>query len=205
MIAFGYFARWARGDLMLVLIAGLVVFFGMHLVRIVAPKFREAQAGQNLQRWKNIYSLVSLVGVGLIIWGWHLFRGEAPEIYNPPSWGPHAAMALVWLALVMLFGSNIKMPAGWIKHLVKHPMLAGVFLWSLAHLMSNGDQASLLLFGSFLAYAVVSGFAMIARGDPHPKVISPRGDIIALVAGTVVYAVFVFWAHGFLFGISPIA
>ncbi len=187
---------------MLILIAGLAVFFAIHSVRMAAPAVREGQVAVAEGRWKGIYSLVSLVGLALIIWGWIVYRPEAPQVYDPPSWGRHVAMLLVWVAFVLLAAAY--MPAGRIRHWLKHPFLTGIILWAAGHLLANGDLASLLLFGSFLVYAVVNRLAVIPRGDPAPAVVRPRSDVIALVAGTVLYAVFVFWLHGLLFGVSPL-
>jgi uncharacterized membrane protein len=190
------------GNRMVILIAGLVVFFSVHLARVVAPGFRDRQNAANPGRWRGLYSLASLIGFALIIWGWIAFRPEAPEVYSPPAWGRHAASLLVVLAFILLVAAY--RPAGYIKKWVKHPMLAGVALWSIGHLLANGDLASVLLFGSFLAYAIVDRIAVIPRGDPAPAVKQPRADVIAVVAGLVAFAVFGFWLHGFLFGVSPL-
>jgi len=186
-----------------VLVLGLVVFFAVHSVRMLAGGFRESQVAANERRWKGIYSLVSLAGFALIIWGWILFRGEAPEIYEPPAWGRHLAMALMWVSFILLASAN--MPVGRIRFYLKHPMLLGVILWGAGHLLVNGDLASLLLFGAFLLYSVVNWVAVIPRGDPAPEVVRPRSDLISVVAGTVLYVLFVLWLHGWLFGVSPIA
>lgn len=186
---------------MWVLILGLIVFFAIHSVRMVAGDFRATQLDANPRRWKGIYSLLSAVGLGLIIWGWVLFRPEAPQMFEPPTWGRHLAMLLVWIAFVVLAAAE--MPAGRIKYWVKHPMLLGVMLWALAHLLANGDLASLLLFGSFLIYALVNRVAVIGRGDPAPAILRSRSDLIALIAGTVLYGIVVVWLHGWLFGVSP--
>ena len=186
---------------MLVLIAGLVVFFGVHSVRMAAGGFREAQIAANPGRWRAVYSLASLAGFALIIWGWALFRPEAPEVYQAPAWGRHAASALVLVAFILLVASSL--PAGYLKRWVKHPMLAGVILWAIGHLLANGDLASVLLFGSFLAYSLVNRVAVISRGDPTTAVIQPRSDYIAIGVGIVAFAVFALWLHGWLFGVQP--
>ena len=188
---------------MLVLVLGLVVFFAIHLVRVAAPGFREAQIAASEGRWKGIYSLLSVVGLALIVWGWNLYRPEAPEIYEPPGWGRHAAALLVLVAFVLLAAAYP--PPGRIRHWVKHPMLVGVMLWAAGHLLANGDLASLLVFGGFLAYAIVDLIAVIPRGDPAPAVVRPLSDLTAIVAGAVVFAVFALWLHGWLFGVEPFA
>jgi uncharacterized membrane protein len=188
---------------MLILIAGLIVFFAAHLVRVVAPGFRESQIAANPGRWRGLYSLASLVGLALIIWGWITFRPEAPEVYTPPVWGRHAAWVLVAPAFVLLVAAY--QPVGYIKKWVKHPMLSGVALWSIGHLLANGDLASVLVFGGFLAYAIVDRVAVIPRGDPAPEVKQPRADLVAIIAGLAAFAVFGLWLHGWLFSTSPFA
>ena len=188
---------------MTILVLGLVVFFAIHLVRIAAPGFRAAQIAANEKRWKGIYSVVSLVGVALIIWGWHLYRPEAPEVYSPPEWGRHVTPLLVLIAFILAAAANA--PAGYIRYYLKHPFLTGVILWSAGHLLANGDAASLLVFGAFLVYSIVDLVAVIPRGDPARAVVRPRSDIIAVVAGVVVFAVFGFWLHEWLFGFDPFA
>ena len=188
---------------MLILIAGLIVFFAVHLVRVVAPDLRESQIAANPRRWRGLYSLASLAGFALIVWGWIVFRPEAPEVYMPPEWGRHVASALVAPAFILIVAAY--QPAGYIKKWVKHPMITGVVLWSIGHLLANGDLASVLVFGSFLAYAIVDRIAVIPRGDPAPLVKRPRSDLVAIVAGLAVFAIFGFWLHGWLFGVSPFA
>jgi uncharacterized membrane protein len=189
--------------MMWVLILGLVVFFGVHSLRMIAGSFREAQLAANERRWKGIYSLLSLIGFALIIWGWIAFRGDAPQVYDPPSWGRHLAMALVWMAFVLLAAYSL--PAGRIKHWVKHPMVLGVALWAAGHLLANGDLASLMLFGAFFVYAIVNRLAVISRGDPAPAALRPRSDLVAVLAGSVLYVIFVLWLHQWLFGVAPLA
>lgn len=185
---------------MFVLILGLVLFLGVHSVRMVAPGFRDARyAAMGEKGWKGLYSLISLAGFGLIIWGWIMYRPDAPEIYEPPSWGRHVNYLLTLFAFILLTAANG--PVGRIKAAVGHPMLLGTILWSGGHLLANGDLASLLLFGAFLVYAIADRFAVIGRKDPPPVFESYRGDIMAIVGGGVTYAVFLFWLHGLLIGV----
>jgi uncharacterized membrane protein len=187
---------------MTILILGLVVFLGIHLTRVLAAPFRDAQMAANPKRWKGLYSLVSAVGLVLIIWGWSLYRPIAPQLYDPPSWGRHAALGLVWIAFVLLAGSNG--PVGRIKATVRHPMLLGTIAWSSGHLLANGDQASVVLFGSFLVWAILDLISTLRRGEAAPVVTKPIADVIAVVAGTALYLVFVFVLHRMLFGVSPL-
>lgn len=187
---------------MTILILGLVIFLAIHSVRIFAGPFRDAQVAAHPGRWKGLYSLVAAVGLGLIIWGWIIYRPAAPQLYDPPTWGRHAALGLVWIAFILLAGSNG--PVGRIKATVRHPMLFGVILWSTGHLLANGDQASALLFGAFLAWAVVDLISALGRREPAPVVTRPIADLIMVVAGTALYALFVLLLHRLLFGVSPL-
>jgi uncharacterized membrane protein len=187
---------------MTILILGLVIFLGVHSVRILAGPLRDAQVAADPKRWKGLYTLVSFVGLGLIIWGWILFRPAAPQLYDPPTWGRHVTWLLVWIAFVLMPTANA--PTGRIKATVRHPMLLGVIFWSSGHLLANGDQASAMLFGSFLVWAILDLISALRRGEPAPVVVRPRADIIALVAGTALWCVFVFFLHRLLFGVSPL-
>ncbi len=186
---------------MWILVIGLVIFFAVHSVRMVAGDFRGAQLAANERRWKGIYSLLSLIGFALIVWGWIVFRADAPEVYAPPDWGRHAAWAFVLVAFVLL--PTAYQPAGFLKRWVKHPMLTAVILWSIGHLLANGDLASVLTFGSFLVYSVVNRIAVSPRGDPAPEVVTLRSDLIAIAIGAVAFLIFGYWLHGWLFGVQP--
>lgn len=187
---------------MWILIAGLVIFFAVHCVRIFAPGFRSRQLTGNERRWKGLYSLASLVGFVLIVWGWIIFRPEAPQVYDPPDWGRHLTMLLVLLAFVAI--PTAYQPPGRIRTWLRHPFLVAVILWSLGHLFANGDLASVLLFGSFLLYGIADRIAVVGRPDPAPAYQGARGDIVGIVVGLVLYAIFIFWLHVFLFGVSPL-
>jgi uncharacterized membrane protein len=187
---------------MLVLILGLIIFFGAHAVRLVAPGWRATQLAANEGRWKGLYSLASFLGLILIVWGYIIYRPQAGQLYVPPDWGRHVTMLLVWLALIAIPAAY--QPVGRIKATLQNPFLIGVILWSAGHLLANGDLAGVLLFGSFLVYSVIDVVAIMGRREPRPVFVSYRGDIISVVAGTVVYLVLVLWLHGLLFGVSPL-
>ncbi len=191
---------------MSVLIVGLIVFLGVHSVRIVAEPWRSAQiARRGLNAWKGLYSLVSLAGFVLIVWGYGLARAQPQLLWLPPRWAPHLSSLLMLFAFVLLVAAYV--PRNGIKRAVKHPMLLGVMLWAIAHLLANGTLADLLLFGSFLGWAVLDYLAARRRdhaaGDP-PLPGGMAGTLIALVAGVAAWAVFAFWAHAWLFGVRPI-
>lgn len=188
---------------MFLLIVGLILFLGIHSVRIVAPAWRDeqhARLGEN--RWKGLYSLISLAGFVLIVWGYARAWPLAPILYEPPVWMKHVTLALMLPALIIFV--VFMLPAGKLKPALKHPMLVAIKLWAVAHLLANGDLASVVLFGSFLAWAVLDRIAVKRLGD---KIAAPgpvKWDIAAVVAGTAAYALFVWKLHVLLFGVSPL-
>jgi uncharacterized membrane protein len=188
---------------MLVLIAGLVLFFGAHSVRMLAPGWRETQLAANERRWKGLYALVSLAGFVLLVWGYALYRPEAPQLYVPPEWGRYVTYILVWLGLVSLAAAYG--PPGFIRSTLQHPFLTGVILWAIGHMLANGDAAGVLVFGAFLVYAIWNRIAVMGRNLPRVEYVTWRGDLIAIVVGTVIYLLLALWLHQWLFGVSPMA
>ncbi|MEQ1901929.1 MAG: NnrU family protein [Devosia sp.] len=188
---------------MIALILGLVLFFGMHAIRMLAPGLRDAQIAASEGRWKGLYSLVSLAGFVLIVWGYILYRPDAPQLYLPPDWGRYAAIVLVWLGFVCLVAAY--QPVGRIKATIQHPMLTGIALWSAGHLLANGDGAGFIVFGAFLVYSLWNLAAQFRRDQPRPAFAGYRGDIVALVSGTIAYAAILLWLHAWLFGVNPMA
>lgn len=196
-----------EGVFMLILILGLVLFLGAHSARIFASDFRDriiASRGENA--WKGPYTLVSLTGFALIIWGFSMARYEGPILYTPPVWMQHVALLIMLLSFISLavFG----MPAGKLKAILKHPMILAVKLWAFAHLLANGDLASLLLFGSFLVWSIVDRISIARReraGQATEIETGPvRNDIIAALAGFVLYLLFVWKLHEWLIGVPPV-
>jgi uncharacterized membrane protein len=192
---------------MAILIIGLVIFLGVHSVRIVADRWRQAQIARLGEKsWKLGYSVLSAAGLALIIWGYGVAR-EAPVIlWNPPTGMRHVAGLLTLVAFIFLAAAYV--PRNHIKARFHHPMVLGVKGWALGHLLANGTVADLLLFGSFLVWAVLSFIAARRRdrlaGTAYPAG-TGRGTLIAIVAGTVAWAVFAFWLHGLLIGVRPFA
>jgi uncharacterized membrane protein len=192
---------------MLLLILGLVAFLGVHSIRIVAPEWRNAQlASMGEGKWKGVYSLASLIGFILMIWGYSLARPEAVLIYEPPVWMKHVTLTLMLFSFVFLAVSQV--PAGRIKAWVRHPMLLAVKIWAVAHLLANGDAASLLLFLGILAWAVIDRISVKRRESAGEVTVIEAGpvtnDIIAIVAGVALYGLFVWRLHEWLFGVSPL-
>ena len=192
---------------MLVLIAGLVVFLGIHSVSIVAPGWRtatHARIGEG--PWKGLYSLASAVGIALIVVGFGIARRSPVVLYTPPTMLRHLAL-LVMLPVFPLFIAAYF--PGRIKTAAKHPMLLSVKLWATAHLLANGTLADVLLFGGFLAWAVVDRISVKRRTPQQQHAVPgapprPANDAIALVGGLAVYAILLLGGHRWLAGVSPL-
>jgi uncharacterized membrane protein len=190
---------------MTLLIAGLLLFLGAHSVRILAEGWRariRARIGEN--PYKGLVSVLSLLGFALIIWGYGAARQEPVVLWATPLWTRHLAALLTLLAFVLLAGAYV--PGNSIKARLHHPMVLGVKTWALAHLIANNTLADLLLFGGFLVWAVLDYRA--ARGrDRDAGAVYPPGTtgptIAAVVAGSVAWAAFAFWAHGAWIGVRP--
>src|ERR1700676_5160016 len=188
---------------MLLLIIGLVLFLGVHSVAILAPAWRVRSIHRLGERaWKGLYALVSLIGFILICYGFGLARQAPVFLYSPPTWLRHAALILMLPVFPLLIAAYLP---GRIKTAAKHPMLAAVKFWAFAHLLANGMLADVLLFGGFLAWAVLDRISLKKR--PQNLRAAPPGrfnDAIAVIAGLALYALFIGWAHARLFGVSPL-
>jgi uncharacterized membrane protein len=192
---------------MAILIAGIVVFFVVHLFSAVRSRAPDRDLRQKLGvgPYMGIYSLISLVGFGMIAYGYGAAR-PATILYTPPSWGAHVNLVLMLPALILLVAAQL--PTGHMKKAVRHPMLVGVKIWAVGHLLANGDLASLILFLCFLAYAVFDRIMVKRRGDfgPGPDATTSVGaDIAAVLIGSAVYVGFVLWLHEWLIGVPVIA
>jgi uncharacterized membrane protein len=189
-----------------VLIAGLVLFLGIHSVRIVADDWRTARiAAWGPGRWKGLYSLASIVGLVLVVWGYGLARQHPVVLWNPPAWTRPVAGVLVLLAFVLLAAGRV--PGNSIKARVHHPMVLGVKTWAFAHLLANGTLADVVLFGPFLLWAIFS-FRAARRRDAAAGTAYPDGTpgrtFAAVAAGVVAWAVFAFYLHARLIGMQPL-
>jgi uncharacterized membrane protein len=189
---------------MTMLIAGLVLFLGIHTFTTL----REARSAAMLRLgegpYKGLYSLISALGLVLIVWGFARYRTDGyVTVWTPPGWLHPVTLVLMWLSFVALAAANS--PAGRIKGMLRHPMLVGVKAWALAHLLVNGDLGSMILFAAFLAWAVYDRIAVKKRGDAGAPSSAgfTAGDVIAVVVGSAAYAA-MFWLHPWLFGV-PIA
>jgi uncharacterized membrane protein len=188
---------------MLILIAGLVIFLGVHSIAIVAPEARARMlSSMGEGAWKAIYGLASLIGFVLIVYGFGLAR-QSPVVLNmPPQWMRHVTFLLMLPVFPLILAAYLP---GRIKAAMKHPMLAAVKFWAFGHLLANGMLADVLLFGGFLVWAVVDRISLKRR--PQAIRTAPPGrfnDLIAVVVGLALYGFFMAWAHVRLFGVSPL-
>lgn len=188
------------------LIAGLLLFLANHSIRLVLPGWRQSfidNYGANT--WKLLYSVFSLAGLVLIIHGYGASRADPVFLWNPPLATRHLALLLVWIAFVLFAAASIK--GNHFKARIGHPMYAGVKLWAFAHLLANGRLGDVLLFGTFLLWAVV-GFNLSRRldrrnGVQYPAATTSR-SVLTVVAGSVAWALFAFWLHRLLIGVPPL-
>lgn len=188
------------------LISGLVVFLGMHSVRIFAENWRaqmREMVGENA--FKAAYSVVSLVGLVLVIWGFGIAREQPVLLWSPPVGLRHAASLLTLLSFILLAAAYV--PGNVFKARLGHPMVLAVKVWALAHLLANGMQAHVVLFGSFLIWSVFC-FRAARQRDRADGVVYPaatsRGTAITVAVGVVAWAAFAFVLHGWLIGIKPL-
>jgi len=189
---------------MMLLIAGLLLFMIAHLVP-TRPSLRAGLIGRLGEGpYKGLFSLVSAAGLVLIVLGYGQMQGLArgnPQLWTPPVWAKHVVFLLMIPALILLVAAYV--PSR-IRTAVGHPMLSALMIWAFAHLLANGDLASVLLFGSFLAYALYDRVSVTARPSPGPlgaATGSTRGDIIAVVVGLGLYALMLLWGHAWLIGV----
>src|SRR5262245_15610348 len=184
---------------MTLLSIGTVIFVGVHLLAMLLPGTRdrlEARLGEN--PYKGLFSLVSAIGLILMIYGFYTTRGALePDdyIYTPAPWTRHAAMGLVLLAFISLGASHGK---GYLKLWLKHPMSIGFGLWAFAHLLANGEKPAIIFFGTFLVLAVLDIILSTMRGKlPHhePQV---KSDARAVIIGVILYLVFLFGFHPYI-------
>lgn len=191
---------------MVVFLAGLVIFLGIHLVPTM-PGLRDAwreKLGEN--GYKGLFTLLSIAGFVLLVWGFGLAR-QSPanvQLWVPPVWTKHIAFALMPFAFILLAAAYI--PSR-VRDRAKHPMLASIKLWAFAHLLANGDLVGVILFGTFLAWGVYDRISVKKRNAPGPLGRAQGGlggDIAAIVVGLVVYAAMLFRGHTLLIGIPLI-
>jgi uncharacterized membrane protein len=191
---------------MTLLVLGLILFLGTHSTRIFAEGWRAQRvAAMGEVPWKGVYSVVSLIGFLLIVYGYGEARTAPVVLWNPPVWTRHLAALLTIPAFVLLVAAYV--PGNRIKARVGHPMVLGVKTWAFAHLIANGTLADVLLFGSFLAWAVLDFISARKRDRAAGlKYVASGGvakDAIVIVVGLAAWAVFAFWLHAAWIGVRP--
>jgi uncharacterized membrane protein len=190
------------------LVLGLLLFIGVHSVRIVSDDWRSAAiARMGLLPWKAVYALASIAGFVLIVWGYGLARQQPVVLWTPPAAMKHAT-ALLMVPVFMLFVAAY-VPRNWFKAKLKHPQVLSVKLWAVAHLLSNGTLADVLLFGGLLAWAVLSFRAARQRDRAAgvaaaPAAATVAGTAVCVVLGLVILAAFVMGLHTWLIGVRPV-
>lgn len=191
---------------MTLLILGLILFLGVHSVRIVADGWRTKMLANGGEKtWKLGYTVVSLLGFALVIWGYGQARLTPTVLWAVPAWGSKATGALMLASLVLLAGAYV--PGSKIKAVAHHPMLWGVLVFALAHLLANNTLADVLLFGGFGLWAALDLMSCYARdrtAGVQYAVAKPGMMAINVMAGLAVWAAFAFWLHVVLIGVSPI-
>jgi uncharacterized membrane protein len=193
---------------MLFLVLGLIIFLGVHSVRIFAEDWRRsmiARLGEG--PWKGIYSILSVAGFILIVWGYGLARQDPWLLWPPPpTWLRHTAISLNLIALLLL--AVYIVPSGHLKARLRHPMLLSINVWAFAHLLANNTLADLVLFGAFLIWAIAD-FAAARRRDRASGIVPVAGpvrnDAIAVVVGFVLWAAILWRLHEWVIGVSPLA
>ncbi len=189
---------------MVLLILGLIVFFGIHLVPVVPGARANAVQAIGEMPFKIAFSIASVLGLVLIIWGYGAAQNANVILWEPPVWTRHLATLFMLFAMIAIAAAYV--PSR-IRDVLRHPMLVAIKIWAFAHLLANGDLISLLLFGSFLAYAVVDRISVKRRGALGPlgaKSGGLTGDIAAVAIGVAGYLFLLFYGHAWLFGYAPI-
>lgn len=188
------------------LILGLIIFLGAHSVRLLADDWRTTQIEKlGEAKWKGLYTVASLVGFGLIVWGYGMARAEPVVIWSPPIWARHLVGLFVLVTFVLLVAAYL--PGTRIKAAVGHPMVLSVKVWALSHLLAKGTLAAMILFGSFLAWAVADFVSLRRRdratGKTYPSLGWQR-DAQAVAIGLVAWLLFARYGHEWLIGVRPI-
>jgi uncharacterized membrane protein len=187
-----------------ILVLGLALFLGTHSIAIAAPGLRDrgvARLGEN--GWKGVYAALSLAGFVVLVYGFAMARHSPVVLYTPPHFLRHVTFLFMLPVFPLIFAAYLP---GRIKSAMKHPMLAAVKFWAFAHLLSNGTLADVVLFGVFLAWAVLDRISLKRRAPLAMRVAPARpfNDLIAVLLGLAVYGLFIGWAHRWLIGVSPL-
>ena len=192
---------------MALLILGLVIFLGVHSIRVFASDWRRRQITRfGDGPWKGMYALTSVIGLVLIVVGFGAARMNPVLLYGPPAWLRHLNSVFTLIAFVLVAAAYV--PGNHLKQWIGHPMLAGVKAWALGHLLSIGMLRDVVLFGAFLAWAILD-FVTSRRRDRASGTEYPAGtvggDVVTVVVGVIAWALVAFWLHQLLIGMNPLA
>jgi uncharacterized membrane protein len=187
------------------LVVGLLIFLGVHSTRVFADGWRSAQVARLGEKsWKGLYTLASLVGLVMLVWGYGVARQTPVPLWTPVVGLRHLASLLTLLAFVLI--AAVYVPRNSLKARIGHPMVVGVKVWALSHLLANHTLADLLLFGGFLVWAVLC-FRAARRRDRAAGTTYPagtlQGNLLTVVTGVAGWLVFAMWLHGPLIGVRP--
>ena len=187
---------------LLVMILGLTLFLGVHTLTTQRALRARVIGSMGEGGYKIAYTLASVAGLALVTWGFASYRATGwIDVWNPPTAFKHITVALMLPAIIMVVASYVR---GRIYTTLKHPMLTGIKLWAAAHLLANGDLGSIILFGSFLAWAVFDRISLKRRSDgggPPIPVGGPGNDLIAIAVGVVAYLALAFAFHPVVIGV----
>ena len=189
------------------LILGLLIFLGIHSLRIFADDWRNRQIARlGEKRWKGLFALVSVIGFVLICWGFGLARQHPVLLYVPPLALRHLNALFTLIAFVLFFAARV--PRNHLKAKLHHPQVLAVKVWAFGHLLATGMLHDVVLFGAFLLWAIVL-FAVSRRRDRAAGTVYPagsvQGDVVTVIIGVAVWVVFVLWLHLWLIGVTPMA
>jgi uncharacterized membrane protein len=191
---------------MLVLIVGLVLFLGVHSTRIVADDWRGSMVAKlGPMPWKGLYSVASILGFIVLVWGFRMARQDTLVLYSTPRWMVHVTAVLMVVSMILFVAAYT--PKNWFRAKLHHPQLLSVKVWAVAHLLSNGVAADVVLFGAFLVWAVLA-FRAARQRDRANHTVYPPGNVvgtsITIAAGLVAWSVFAMLLHGPLIGVRPL-
>jgi len=191
---------------MLTLLLGLFLFLGVHSTRIFADDWRTATVAKiGPLPWKGLYSVLSLLGFVVLVWGFRMARQDTLVLWSSPAWMKHVTAVLMMASFILIAAAYV--PRNSIKARLHHPMVLAVKVWALGHLLSNGVAADVVLFGAFLVWAVLSFRAARQRDRVNHTVYPPGNAIsttITIAVGLVGWSVFALFLHGPLIGVRPL-
>ena len=186
---------------MYLLILGLILFHGLHSIRMLAPEWRQARIdAMGEGPWKGIYSLATLLALVVIVFGYR--SADPASLWAPPVWGRHLAILLILIAFVLM---PFNLRSSRLAPITHHPFLLAMILWSGGHLLANGEARAVLLFGSFFVWAIWNLTQVRKRADPLPPRAPLWQDALAMMIGVAIWLLFLLIAHQWLFGVSPLA